>query len=458
MTKKLWGGRFKKNLNPEVLEFTSSINIDKKLARYDIIGSIAHAKMLAKCKLISNKEKELFLKGLNAVLNSVKKGTFKTEAKCEDIHTVVYIALQEKVGKTADKLHIARSRNDQVSLDLRLYLKDEIAELVSLLKGVQRSLLSFSKKNVNVAIPGYTHLKHAQIIVLAQWALAYVEMLQRDKERLNDVLKRVDVLPLGACALCGTSLPIDRKYVAKLLDFSKVSENSVDSVSDRDFVIETLAGIAVIAMHLSRFSEDVIVYGSDEFGFFDVEDAFCTGSSIMPQKKNLDVLELVRGKAAISFGNLMASLTMMKGLPLSYNRDMQLDKEVLFSSIESAKGSLSVLIKLIAGIGVNKDKISKQLEDEFLYATDLAEVLIKRGISQSQAHQTIGALVMHCIQKNKKISELDKAELKEFSLDDDIKKILDPLKSVDAKSSYGATSRKNVKRQIIVWERALKNA
>jgi len=458
MTKKLWGARFKKSLNPEVMEFTSSINVDKKLARYDIIGSIAHAKMLAKCKLISNKEKESLLKGLNALLNSVKKGTFKTEGKYEDIHTAVYIALEEKVGKAADKLHIARSRNDQVSLDLRLYLKDEIAELVSLLKGAQRSLLSFSKKNVNVAIPGYTHLKHAQIIVLAQWALAYVEMLQRDKERLGDVLKRVDVLPLGACALCGTSLSIDRKYAAKLLDFSKVSENSVDSVSDRDFVIETLADIAVIAMHLSRFSEDVIVYGSDEFGFFDVEDAFCTGSSIMPQKKNLDVLELVRGKTAISFGNLMASLTMMKGLPLSYNRDMQLDKEVLFSSLEAAKGSLSILTKLIAGIGVNKDRISKQLEDEFLYATDLAEVLIKKGISQTQAHQTIGALVMHCIQKNKKISELDKTTLKEFSLDGDIKKLLEPLKSVDAKSSYGATSRKNVKRQIIVWERALKNA
>lgn len=458
MAKKMWGGRFSKSMDPEVMAFTSSCEVDKKLAKYDIIGSIAHAKMLAKCKLISNKEKESLLRGLNSILNAVKKGTFKPDAKSEDIHSAVYAALQEKSGKAADKLHIARSRNDQVSLDLRMYLKDEIKELLSLLNSVQKSLLMLSKKNTSVAMPGYTHLKHAQIIILAHWALAYIEMLERDKERLHDALKRVDVLPLGSCALCGTSLAIDRKYVAGLLGFASVCENSIDSVSDRDFVIEVLSNLAIIAMHLSRFSEDVILYGSDEYGFFEVDESFCTGSSIMPQKKNLDVLELVRARTSTLFGNLMASLTMMKGLPLSYNRDMQLDKEVLFESVEVAKAALSILTGLIVGIKVNKDKISKQFEDEFLYATDIAELLIKDGMSQVQAHKTVGEMVAYCVQKQKKISQLEEYELKKFSLDNSVKKVLDPLKSADAKKSYGGTSKQNVKRQIIVWERKLKNA
>jgi len=458
MTKKLWGGRFSKDLHPEAMEFTSSLNVDEKLAEYDVIGSIAHAKMLAKCKIISNKDKDSLVKALNTILNSIKRGAFKPSSNSEDIHTAIYEALQKKAGKAADKLHTARSRNDQVSLDVRLYLKDEIKALIALLASAQKSLLNFSKKNVNVAVPGYTHMKHAQVIILAHWALAYIEMLQRDKERLHDGLKRIDVLPLGACAFCGTSLPIDRKHVAKLLGFLNVSENSIDSVSDRDFVIEVISALAILAMHLSRFAEDAIFYGSDESGFLDVDEAFCTGSSIMPHKKNLDTLELIRARSATIYGNLMASLTMMKALPTSYNRDMQLDKEMLIGSVEMVKKSLSLAAKLISGIKVNREKIAKQLEDEFLYATDLAEALIEKGFSQSEAHQTIGKLVTYCVDKQKKISGLDNDELKKFSLDEGIKKLLDPLTSADAKSSFGATSRKNVKRQIIVWERKLKDA
>jgi len=458
MAKKLWGGRFKKGMNPKMEAFSSSIDVDKTLALYDCVGSIAHAKMLGKCGLIKAKEKASLLKGLNSILSSIKKGTFKPDPKSEDIHSAVFTALQEKAPKAAEKLHIARSRNDQVSLDVRMYLKDEIKELVSLINSVQKSILSFSKKNANLAFPGYTHTKHAEIIALAHWAFAYMEMLQRDKERLKEALKRVDVLPLGSCAGFGTTLPIDRKYTAKLLGFAAISENSIDSVSDRDFIIEVLSSLSIMAMHTSRFSEDVILYGSDEFGFFEVDDAFCTGSSIMPQKKNLDSLELIRGRSSTLYGNLVASLTMMKGLPLSYNRDMQLDKEVLFKSVEVSKSILSIMAELIKGITVDKDKVSEQLLDEFLYATDLAELLIKEGVSQSEAHEMIGRLVIFCIKNDKKIRELDSYELKKFSLDESIKKMLNPLKSVDAKNSYGGTSRKNIKRQIIVWERKLKNA
>lgn len=445
-------------MDPEAMKFTSSIGVDVKLAEYDIRGSIAHARMLEKSKLITEKDKGSLLKGLNGILDSIKKGTFKPDPGSEDIHSAIYALLQEKVGKAADKLHTARSRNDQVSLDLRLYLKDEISNLVSLIEGAQKAFLSFTKKSGYSAIPGYTHLKHAQVILLGQWALVYVEMLERDKQRLSETLKRIDVLPLGSCALCGTSLKIDRKYVAKLLGFSSVSENSLDSVSDRDFVIETVSALAIASMHLSRLAEDVIIYGSDEFGFFEVDEAFCTGSSIMPQKKNLDVLELIRGRAATVLGHLTALLAMMKGLPLSYNRDMQLDKEPLFSSIEKMKMAFSLVARLIVKLQVNEDRISRQLDDEFLYATDLAELLIKKGLSQVEAHRTIGELILYCTKFKKKISELDEVELKKFSLDKGIKKLFDPLASADAKDSFGGTSKNNIRRQILVWERKFKDA
>ncbi len=403
---KLWGGRFAKSMDPKAFEFSSSLAVDQKLARYDIEGSIAHVKMLAKTQIIARDEADRILKGLKGILTSVTSGRFKPDPKYEDIHTNVQALLEKRVGKVAQKLHTARSRNDQIALDTRMYVREGARFIVSSIVKAQKSILGLGKRYSQVIIPGYTHLQPGQPVLLAHHLLAYVEMLERDKGRFVQASQRADELPLGAGALAGTTLPIDRGYVAKLLNFSKVSANSIDAVSARDFVIETLSCLAILAMHLSRLCEDLILWSTEEFGFIVIDESFCTGSSLMPQKKNPDILELIRGKTGKAYGNLVSVLVAMKSLPLTYNRDMQEDKEPLFNSLEQMASSLEVLASLFKGIKVNLPRVREAAADELMIATDLAEYLIKKKVASTQAQQIVGEIVKHCIDKKKKLSEL----------------------------------------------------
>ncbi len=393
MAKKLWGGRFSKKTDPQVEKFTSSLKTDIVLAECDIIGSIAHAKMLGKCRIIPLKDSSAIVKGLNSVLMDLRHGRLKIDTKAEDVHTLVQNALERKIGAFAKRLHTARSRNDQVSLDTRMYCKDFISSLIGLIKGLIASFDIFVEKNKNIKMPGYTHMQHAQPVSLKNYAGAYQAMLERDIDRLKEIYKRIDIMPLGSAALAGTSLPIDRSYTAKQLGFSKISKNTLDAVSDRDFCIELLAAAAILGMHLSRLAEDLILWSTAEFGFADIDEGFCTGSSMMPQKKNPDVMELIRGNAGVLYGNLISLLVTMKGIPLTYNRDMQLDKAPLFESLNLVEEEVIVLAKLIKSTKLNKTAIQKQLQDPGLYATLMAENLVKKGASFSDAHKTIGNLI-----------------------------------------------------------------
>jgi len=450
MKNKLWGGRFSKKTNPLVEEFTRSIQFDKKLAEYDCCGSIAHARMLAKCNIIPKKDGVKIVSGLNSILNQIKNGSFKVDNSAEDIHTAIQNALDKKIGKSSAMLHTARSRNDQVSLDTRMYCKEAIDSILALLAGLKASIKEFSKKNIDVIVPGFTHLQNAQPVLLGHQMLAYCQMLVRDMDRLNDCKKRVDVLPLGSCAISGTSLPIDRNFVAKQLGFSKISSNSMDAVSDRDFVIEIIASLAIIGMHLSRLSEDLIIWNSQGFGFLDIGDEFSTGSSMMPQKKNPDVLELIRGKCGTLYGSLIEVMTMMKGLPLTYNRDMQLDKEPLFKSVETIGSSLNILAHLFKGLKVDKDKANELLNDEAIYATDIMEYLVKKGVSLKESHDIVGKIVAYGLQRKLKLSEISLREYRFFSpkFNKDAYELLDAKKSVSLKNSFGGTSLKQVRRQL----------
>ncbi len=456
--KKLWGGRFKKKLDKKALEFSSSISFDRRLARYDVLGSIAHAKMLGKTKIITKSESEILVKGLKKILLSINEGKFSFDESAEDIHTNIQNELEKIIGETAEKLHIARSRNDQISLDIRMYLKDEIKNLRLKIKNLQFSVLRFARDNIDVIIPGYTHLQRAQPVLLAHQFLCYLEMLERDMQRFSDTFKRIDVMPLGACALSGTSLPIDRDYVTKVLGFSQISQNSIDVVSDRDFVAEVLADLAILSMHLSRICEDFILWATSEFGFIQLPDEFSTGSSIMPQKKNPDILELIRAKTGEIYGNLFSVLTILKGLPLSYNRDLQLDKPALFNSIDSVKDSLDLLSRMTPKLKINKENIEKILESEDLFAQDLMEYLIKKGLNRGKAHEVIGRMVRDYLDKDKKFSELKLDELKRYSdkLDLDVRNIFNIQVSVKSKKSYGGTNPRFVIQQLNRWSKRLK--
>ena len=455
---KLWGGRFKKKTHPLVEKFTSSIDYDFKLAKYDVLASIAHAKMLGKCKIILAKDSAKIVQGLKSILGQIEKGKFAFDKGVEDIHSNIQNILGKKIGKVAEKLHTARSRNDQVATDLRMYAKEEIKNQKSKIKNLQLALVNFAKKNIEVVIPGFTHLQHAQPVSLAHHLLAYVEMLERDKARLSDTYKRCDVLPLGSGALSGTSLPIDRNYLAKALGFAAVSANSIDAVSDRDFVLEILANVSILSMHLSRMAEDLILWMSPEFGLLELDDAFCTGSSLMPQKKNPDVLELVRANAGASYGNLISLLVTMKGLPLSYNRDMQLDKLPLFSSLEDLNGCLEVLSASIESAQINKNQALILSSDELLCATDLAEYLVKKGVAFKEAHNIVGKIVSYALGKQKFLSEIPLGQWKKFSacFEKDIYKLLDSETCVSAKKSSGGTSPQQVKKQLQNWKKRLR--
>ncbi|MCM8779153.1 MAG: argininosuccinate lyase [Candidatus Omnitrophica bacterium] len=456
MGKKLWGGRFKKPMDRDILDFTKSISFDKRLAPYDIEGSIAYAQMLGKCKIISKKEKDLLVKGLRSLKERIGRIPLENN---EDIHTAVINLLRKEIGKTADKLHLGRSRNDQVVLDLRLYCKDEVKQVIEKIKKLQRSLWERAKDWRGLTIPFYTHLKNAQFILFAHQFLAYIGMLERDKGRLGDVFKRMDIMPLGSGAGRGSGLPLDRFYLAKKLNFSQVSENSLDSVSDRDFVIEFLSTLAILSMHLSRISEDFILFCSDEFGFIEGDDSHFTGSSILPHKKNPDPLELIRGYTGKMYGNLISVLVMMKGLPLSYNRDMQLDKPPLFDSLDIIKDSLNILEKIVSKLKVNKENLKRASSNEFIFATDIAEFLVTQGYSWQEAHNLTGKLVLESIRKKKPLKEMSDKELKKIIPEltqELILDFLDPLKSVRRIKTYGGSGPESVENQIKHWGKILR--
>lgn len=448
--KKPWAGRFKEKISKIAEHFTESVSFDQRLWRYDIKGSTAHVKMLGRQGIITKEDSEKIIKGLEEVAGEIEAGRFRFREELEDVHMNIEVALIEKIGNTGRKLHTARSRNDQVALDLRLYLRAEVKETISLIKRLQKTFLNIATKHLNSLMPGYTHLQRAQPVLLSHHLLAYVEMLQRDAERLKDSLKRINLLPLGSCAIAGTTLPIDRVYVAKLLGFDGVSGNSIDAVSDRDSAAEFLSNAAILIMHLSRFAEELVLWSTEEFRFIELPDAFATGSSIMPQKKNPDVAELIRGKTGRVYGNLVSLLTIMKSLPLSYNRDLQEDKPPVFDTVDTVKSCLSVLNEMLPRIKFNTERMHETVKEGYSTATDIVEYLVRRGLPFREAHEITGKIVLYCIKKKKRFEELTPKEFNTFSgvITDDIYSSLRAEESVKNKSSLGGTSPDEVKRQI----------
>lgn len=433
MAEKLWGGRFSKKTNKLVEEFTHSIHFDQKLAKYDVLGSLYHIEVLKNAKLLKSEEYSKLKKGLERILENIKKGTFKIDPSFEDIHGFIQHCLEKSTGDVAKKLHTCRSRNDQVVLDTKIYSKVNLLHTQKLILELEKSLKNLAQKNKNIILPGLTHLQHAIPVSLDNYLGAYTAMLKWDFKRLENASKNI-ILTFGAGALAGTFIETS-KY--KDSNFEP-TENSIDSVSSRDFVIEILSALAIVGMHLSRLSEDMILWATKEFDFIDIDDAFCTGSSLMPQKKNPDVLELVRGYSGRLYGNLVSVLVTMKGLPLSYNRDMQLDKEPLFNSFEIVQKELEVLAELFKNVTFKKANIDKQLEDECLYATDLADFLVQNKVPFKEAHHTIGQLVQYKLEKNVEIRSLDAGILKTFHpllTPAVVKKIIDPEYSVRSKRS-----------------------
>ncbi|WP_429884317.1 argininosuccinate lyase [Geoalkalibacter halelectricus] len=447
---KLWGGRFSQPTDKFVEEFTASIAFDQRMYRYDIQGSIAHARMLAKQSIISAADAEQIIAGLEGILADIEAENFDFKVSLEDIHMNIEARLIERIGPVGGKLHTARSRNDQVALDVRLYLRDELQAIAAYLDALQQALLDQAEANLAVIMPGYTHLQTAQPVLFAHHLLAYYEMFRRDAGRLADVAKRLDELPLGAGALAGTTFPIDREYVAEQLGFAGVTRNSLDTVSDRDFAIEFCAAASILMMHLSRLSEELILWSSADFNFIELSDAFCTGSSIMPQKKNPDVPELVRGKTGRVYGNLMSLLTLMKSLPLAYNKDMQEDKEPLFDTIDTVKGSLKIFADMIAQLRVKAENMRTAAARGYSTATDVADYVVRKGLPFRQAHEVVGKTVRYCVETGKDIPELSLAEFQQFSplIEADIYEFVTLEASVNARRATGGTAREAVEREI----------
>ena len=457
--KKLWAGRFTEKTEKSVEEFTCSETFDARLWKYDIQGSIAHVKMLARQKIISKKDANSIIRGLNDIASRIEAGKFRFRKDLEDIHMNIEHALIRNIGPSGGKVHTARSRNDQVALDMRLYLRDEIRKIGILVRKLQRAFVSQAERHLGVMMPGYTHLQRAQPVLLSHHLLAYYEMLERDRGRLWDCFKRVNIMPLGAAALAGTSLPIDRRYVARLLKFPAVTENSIDTVSDRDFVIEFISVASILMMHLSRFAEELILWNTEEFGFVELPDAFTTGSSIMPQKKNPDVLELTRGKAGRVFGSLVSILTLMKGLPLAYNRDMQEDKEAMFDAVDTVKASLDVLSRMIPKIKFIRKRIEKAVDSGFMTATDIAEYLVGKGVPFREAHEITGKIVRKCIESDSNLASIDINELRKFStrIGADIRSVLTPGNSINSRKSHGGTAEELVSKRIAGIKKSMKS-
>ena len=457
MSNKLWAGRFTQPTDAFVEEFTASINFDQRLYRYDILGSVTHAEMLARQGIITGKEAETIICGLNEILAEIEEGTFVFSVAREDIHMNIEARLIEKIGPVGGKLHTARSRNDQVALDVRLYLRDEVDAIAKALKQMQSALLAQAEANLDVIMPGYTHLQTAQPVLFSHHMLAYVEMLARDAGRLHDLRSRLNLMPLGAGALAGTTFPIDREWVAEQLGFAGVTRNSLDSVSDRDFALEFCSFAAIMMMHLSRLSEELILWSSADFAFIDLSDGFCTGSSIMPQKKNPDVPELVRGKTGRVYGNLVSLLTLMKSLPLAYNKDMQEDKEPLFDTIDTVRGSLKVFAEMIAEMAVNPERMRIAAARGFSTATDIADYLVRKGLPFRNAHEVVGKTVRYCIETGKDIPELTLEEFQKFStvIDADIFDHVTLEASVNARKATGGTARSAVEKELALARQSL---
>jgi argininosuccinate lyase len=450
MIDKPWSGRFLQGTNKQVEVFTASVDVDSRLYGQDIDGSIAHARMLASCKLITAEESGAIIDGLEAIRADIENGTFQFKEALEDVHMNIETELTKRIGEAGKKLHTARSRNDQVATDFRLYVRNALQELSQEIKGFMEALLIKADMHVDTIIPGMTHLQHAQPVSLAHHLLAYFEMAKRDHERIAQAMKRVNVSPLGSAALAGTPHPIDREQTAKDLGFSGPARNSIDAVSDRDFALEAAFVCSVIMMHLSRLAEEIIIWNSQPFSYIELSDAYCTGSSIMPQKKNPDVAELVRGKTGGVYSNLLSLLIMMKGLPLAYNRDMQEDKKPLFDALDTAASSLRLMAGLVAGMSPRAESLSRSLQDGFITATDMADYLAAKGMPFREAHRITGEIVSMLISAHRGFSDLNLAELKAFCalFEADVFATLDPASSMDRRTSYGGTARLNVRKAL----------
>lgn len=451
-------GRFKKSLAPSAARYSQSQSFDRRLYRSDIAGSIAHAQALANAGIISAAEKKEIENGLRVIEREISSGKFVWDESLEDVHMNIENALTEKIGEAGAKLHTARSRNDQVALDLRLYVKDQIEHSRAGLKSVQKALLGLAQKHAGVVLPGYTHLQRAQPVYFAHYILSHIEALARDADRLTDCLRRTDVLPLGSAALAGSTIVLDRESIARSLKFSRVSQNSLDAVSDRDFVSEFVFCLAMIGMHLSRLSEDLILWSTAEFGFIEFSEEFSTGSSLMPQKKNPDMAELTRGKTGRLYGNLMSILTTLKGLPSSYNRDLQEDKEPLFDSADTVTAALKVFSAMLPKMTVNRKRMKEAADDPNLLATDLAEYLVKKGMPFRKAHETVGKLVAEAVRKQMPLRDIPINTLRKFSplFGSDVAKIFDVGRSLAGRKAVGAPSPQNVKGQISHWRTQLR--
>ncbi len=447
---KPWAGRFTEGTDRLVEEFTSSLAFDRKLHRYDIEGSRAHCRMLARQGLLTAEEEAVILEGLDAIGKEMEAGTFPFTADMEDIHMAVEKALIARVGEAGGKLHTGRSRNDQVALDVRLYLRDALKALLAEMEALNSLLLALARRELGVILPGYTHLQQAQPVLLSHYLLAFREMFCRDKARLEECLERVNVSPLGSAALAGTGLPLDRSVTADLLDFPDISKNSMDAVSDRDFAAEFIFDGALVMMHLSRFCEDLILWSTEEFGFVTLSDAYTTGSSIMPQKKNPDVAELVRGKTGRVYGNLVALLTVLKGLPMTYNRDLQEDKEPLFDTAETVTASVRVFTGMLNHVTFNRDRMHEKVSGGFSTATDLAEYLVTRGIPFRQAHGIVGRIVRYALDRGKDLKALSLPEFQNFypGFDEGVYALLTPEYSVKTRKIPGGTAHDTVAARI----------
>jgi len=456
---KLWGGRFAKNTDKEVNDFHSSIRFDQRMYRQDITGSIAHARMLGKCNIISMEDSEKIIEGLKEILHEIEEGKLEFMIDAEDIHMNVETMLIAKIGDTGKRLHTGRSRNDQVALDIRMYLKDEIHEIKEMLISLEKALLSMAKEHTDTIMPGYTHLQKAQPITLSHHLMAYFEMFKRDITRLLDCYKRTNVMPLGSGALAGTTYPLDRQSVADELGFEGITLNSLDGVSDRDFVIELASCLSICMMHLSRFCEELILWNTNEFSFIEMDDSCSTGSSIMPQKKNPDVAELIRGKSGRVYGDLVSILTTMKGIALAYNKDMQEDKECIFDAVDTVKLCLPVFEKMIVTMKVNKEKMYEGAGQGYTNATDAADYLVKKGMPFRQAHEVIGKMVLYAINNSKALSDFTMEEFKACSdiIEEDIYEAISLETCVKDRKIIGAPAKEAVIYSINKGEEFLSN-
>ncbi len=454
---KLWGGRFTKETDQLVNAFNASISFDRRFYRQDIRGSIAHVTMLAKQNILTEEEKEQIISGLESILSDLDSGALSIDESCEDIHSFVEATLIERIGDPGKKLHTGRSRNDQVALDMKLYVRDEISELSGLVKKLLETILTIMKDNVETYMPGFTHMQKAQPVTLAHHLGAYFEMFSRDRSRLRDIARRMNTCPLGAGALAGTTYPLDREYTAQLLDFDGPVLNSMDAVSDRDYLIELLDAMAIIMMHLSRFSEEVIIWNSNEYQFVELDDAYSTGSSIMPQKKNPDIAELVRGKTGRVYGALMSMLTVMKGIPLAYNKDMQEDKELTFDAIDNTKGCVSLFTGMLAAMRFQKDRMRESAAKGFTNATDAADYLVNHGVPFRDAHSIVGQLVLFCIQRDIALEDMTLEEFQAISpvFQKDIYEAIDLKTCVEKRLTIGGPGKAAMEQVITVYEQSL---